>query len=184
MSRTSSTASSRVVGGAAEALSSWRSRTEGSAYMMLEIMEICWPSVILLGASLCSLSKVRMNRLKLSSVTSPITPVWKNKIMIPATASSVIHQDLLEGTARKPPGGFCSTPRPLLYTLDGLCAKKIFFVASSACAQACHLLVCTSFEAAAAGETHLTSRTSDCWGSHTYTIRGRDWQKSAVESIN
>ena len=46
--------------------------------------------------------------------------------MIPAIASSLIHQDLLEGTARKPPGGFCSTPRPLLYTLDGLCANFFF----------------------------------------------------------
>ena len=43
--------------------------------------------------------------------------------MIPAVASSLIHQDLLEGTARKPPGGFCSTPRPHWYTLDGVCAN-------------------------------------------------------------
>ena len=36
----------------------------------------------------------------------------KKKIMIPAIASSLIRLDLLEGTARKPPEGFCSTPRP------------------------------------------------------------------------
>ena len=47
----------------------------------------------------------------------------KKKIMIPAIASSLIHQDLLEGTARKPPEEFCSTPRPHWYTPDVVCAN-------------------------------------------------------------
>ena len=58
--------------------------------------------------------------------------------MIPAIASSLIHQDLLEGTARKPPEEFCSTPRPHWYTPDVVCAN---YMPSGACAHECAICV-------------------------------------------